>query len=342
MSGRFLAGLLVLLLLAACGSAPPPAFTIRNLALSAHGDIVAFEVHRRPMAAVLGELDVRTGAIRIIPPPAGRELVTPSFSPDGASLLAALQCYDECATNAARVDIVQIDRRSGSSVSLTTSDGYRTQPVMAPDQRSVVYVHGHACRLPRGLRGCIEGIRTLDLSTRVERDFGTPSSTRFLYIGKPSFVGRDQIVFDALRPDERQQPDALAALKARTSHSPLTQFFGYRLGENEIPRLLPEVASAKEEMAFVSASADGGRLIFRDGSAIWLSERGNLRRLTSRYFITGAALSADGRIAAMLENTTARGTLHLIDVATGRDHSIPLWQRLEKEFPSLTISSPPR
>ncbi|MFN9003425.1 MAG: hypothetical protein ACK5ZH_05160 [Alphaproteobacteria bacterium] len=165
----------------------PSGINFSDIVLSPNGNVIAFEYTDRfegrgPVG--VGLYDWKNKKLTRIPNPAGQEIRQPSFSHDGKRLLVAI-VGGPLSTQIAEINLANLH-----VTPLTSTPSTREYPVYQPGTDNVLYVN---------IQGTLSGLSLIDRSTKKERLIIDPEAG-FIMIKRPSFIGKDEILFQGRGP----------------------------------------------------------------------------------------------------------------------------------------------
>jgi len=349
---------LVLFVLAGCanrisGPASGGAIVLENLRMSPNGDVVAFEYYDTRFIALadvragrkhrgLGLLEWRTGRLSRIPNPAGRQLSAPSWAYDGKRLAAAMGGYG----SGGPTQIVVIDRAGFTITEVigrpdVKGDGrylVKTSPVFQPETGNILYVESE---YPAPYH-----LHLFDLRDGNDRDVLPKEQGFYSLLSQPSFIARDEIVFQAIGPANKEFRKVVVEL-AGSSSVPVT--YRLKFGE-EIQFFFPELDRRKSvldsQITGVTASS-GGRIAIgirkslsepenaqgKFNLEIFRIDQGRLTQLSNlRSYLAHSDIAYNGSTVAFGADPARQRVIDLsiLDMATGTVTPTGLLKRIEQ------------
>lgn len=295
------------------------------LAVSPNGRIVAFEFRHPTKGGGLGLLDWRTGRSMRLPQPVAQ----PSFSYDGKSLVGIIE------RGIAVVDFATMERAEVINTVQVNNESPHF-PVFQPGTGKILYVAG---------KNADRYFKLLDPADHSEKVILGPEDGYYT-IFRPSFVGPDEIIFEALSPRNKELGQVVKALAGPGVA------VAYRLRFGGRPEILGRDLQDKtlhpdfHELASLAATPDGKTLVYIGLSAthpytdrrqynleIFRLEDGQPRQMTDlRNFSSFLGLSADGSVVAFGSDPTRSKCVDLavLDMRAGKVVKTGLLERLAK------------
>ena len=349
----------VLFVLAGCaqamsGPGSSGAIVLVNLRMSPDGNVVAFEYYDTRFIAPadvragrkhrgLGLLEWRTDRLTRIPNPAGRQLSAPSWSYDGKRLAAAMGKYGSLApTQIVVIDMPDFTVTEVIGKDPVKGDGHylvKTSPVFQPETGNILYVESEYGRIPMHYR-------LFDPRDGNDRVVLPKEQGFYSLLSQPCFIGRDEIIFQAIGPKNREFEKIVIEL-ASSPGVPVT--YRLKFGE-EIQFYFPELDRRKSvldpQITGITASA-GGRIVIgirkslsepenaqgKYNLEIFRIDQGRLTQLTKlRSYLANSTVAYNGSTVAFGADPTRQRVLDLsiLDMTTGTVTPTGLRKRIEQ------------
>lgn len=311
---------------------------IENTAISPNGEVIAFQyLDKQHGHRGIGLFEWKTGKVVPIPRPSGKNhMGAPSFSTDGQRLLAMV-------ADSSSGELVSIDLRSLERMTLAPARRNWSMAVAQPGTDNVLLVMGG--------HGTLYHLILVDTKTGKETVVLKKGDGFAVGIFTPSFIGPDEIVFEAIGPRDPALKQGVSELSPHIAAN-----IPYRLKFGERPEFILSKEWANKEMprhpgfSSLSASDDGSVFAFIAPSRIepldaqkfinfeiFVVKAGTLRQVTNvRSHLAYAKVSRDGDtvvFGANADRAALRGgashDLYVLDLRTGSLTSTSLPKRLQ-------------
>lgn len=313
---------------------------IENFAISPDGRMVAFQYKDGESGFHgLGLFEWETGKLSPIPRALGTHLGNASFSPDGKRLLAMT-------STAGSGQIVSIDLATSRMTELAQARRGWQAPVFQPGTDNVLVVVGGP--------GIYYHLKLLNLKDGTETTILEEKVGFKVSLFTPSFVGANEIIFQAIAPADPQLRQAVLDLVPND-----TETIAYRLEFGGRPEIIladvtaNKVSPNERGASSVSASNDGKTLAFIAHSRsepyneagaynyeVFTLKDGMLKQMTDlRSYMSLAKVSYDGStiVFSSVPNRHVRsnprfGGLNplLLDLRTGKVTPTHLLEALQQ------------
>jgi Tol biopolymer transport system component len=168
---------------------------IERFSISPDGKIVAFEYLHPKLGRSLGLWEWQTGKLTPIFTPSNASLRDGDFTPDGKHLLSIAYYADTH-------HLVSIDLATLQATELAKIDRTWSSPILQPGTDKVIFVVNEGRHYLISL-----DIKTGEVTTILKKYSGFKA-----LIGTPYFIGKDEIVFDAMAPLEPDLHQQIASL----------------------------------------------------------------------------------------------------------------------------------
>jgi len=308
---------------------------------SPDGRVVAFQYHDLSAGQNdlgLGFLDLQSGKLTRIPNPPGKQLSEPSFSRDGKRLAAAMGNLHSLAAT----QITIIDPATLKTVTTVNPNPWEVAyPVFQPGSDNVLFVATNP--------GVPKQLRLLDLANNDEHSILDPAEG-FYTIFQPSFVGPDDVLFQAMSPRDLALKQSAVDLLGKDRYDPALRIT-YRLHFGERPEIfLPELTRSRTGpllpgIPYLTASRDGETIAFIGLSIadpynehhqynyeVFALRNGQERQMTNlRSLLAYAHISFDGMTVAFGSDPTRRKIVDLfvLDMRSGKVTATGLLNKLQ-------------
>lgn len=324
-----------------------PALVLQDFVLSPNGRIVAFEYRDLPAgrnSLGLGFLYWETGRLVRIPNPPSKQLSMPSFSENGRHLVAAMGGANSLEPS--QIGVIDVDTLEVTEITpvpTTNKDfPFKEYPVCQPSTGDILYVLNINTYGPHHLQLLHRSSNTT--TTILDPKYG------FYAIFRPSFVGPEEVVFQAIAPRDPALIQPIIDLLGR-EHYNVALTITYRLRFGETPEIfLPALTKARTSqllpgLAHLTASRNGETIIFEDFATlqpegahgewnyeIFKLQNGQVTQMTDlRSYLAFAHVSYDGGTVAFGSDPTRRKIVDLLilDVSSRKITATGLLNRLQ-------------
>lgn len=321
----------------------PLGINIDDFVISPDGEKIVFEYVEREEKSKklgLGLLEWKTGKLRRIPYPEGKQLSQPAFFSDSKHLLLRL-----VKDRAMQSQLVKMNLNTLAYETLTPNARIiRSNPVMQPNTNNVLYAD---------YRDSTFMLVLLNLDTQKEQ-IVLSSDNGFFKIMRPSFIAQDEIIFQARGPR-----NAALAEKASEITGHGASVVSYRLKFGHLPKFFSESAEREAyrpfgEGAFYSLSASEAGNVFAFVSVnprepahgngkiireLHQMKEGQISQLTNKQgTLVMSGISYDGSIIGFLADYLEPKTsdLFIYKLGTGEVISTNLRDRIKSD-PSFIL-----